>query len=199
MGLRDEKKVNKGVIETRTGSTAISLMEEGLKKAERETQNAMYVLGKKVFETEMDDPGSRYLADIQAVKSCYEKEKLWQLYRLSLEDKTKCDSCGAIIPLDSLFCNKCAASVPQRDFSVIGISSIGSVAQPNPSKKCPNCGNSVPEDMIFCEKCGIKVKEDSRTLSNTVDKINKSVCPKCRAKLVEGAMFCEKCGTRIVN
>lgn len=194
MGLLNEKKPIRGVAENHTASASIFQAEEGFKNAEKATQDAMLALGKKVYETEKEDAGSKYLSEIQSIKNFVEKENLWQLYRLSLEDKTRCDSCGAIITSDSLFCNKCAASVPSRDFSAIGISLTGTT---DIQKKCPNCGHPVPEGMIFCEKCGTKVNDNSEMSIITADNAKKNVCPQCGAELVEGAMFCEKCGKKL--
>ncbi len=197
MGLLNEMKLVKGVAANQTVSAPVSHAEEGFRNAEMATQNALLALGKKVYETEKDDAGSKYLADIQSINSFAEKENLWQLYRLSLEGKTRCDSCGAIITSDSLFCNKCAASVPARDFSAIGISLAGPAAASDHNKKCPNCGHPVPEDMMFCEKCGTKVGDNSQRSVDADSSANKDSCPKCGAKLIVDAAFCEKCGERL--
>lgn len=137
-------------------SSAIIQADQNCKAAEDAVKEAIQFLGKKYFEANQDNKESEFYTQISNVKECIEKEKLWHLYRLSLEDKTQCDNCSAIITADSVFCNKCGTSIKPRDYSIIGLSQI----QPNnniSSDVCPSCGNPLVAGAMFCEKCGCKV------------------------------------------
>ena len=136
--------------------SAIFQADQSCKAAEDAVKEAVQSLGRMYFEANQDNAESEFYSQISNVKECIEKEKIWHLYRLSLEDKTQCDSCGAVITADSAFCNKCGAGIKPRDFSVIGISQM----QPNnntSSGVCPSCGSPFVAGAMFCEKCGCKV------------------------------------------
>ncbi len=198
MGLLGEKKQNNAHSENQATSTIIQDAEARCISAGQETQKALLALGNRVFDAEKDDSSSAYLAEIAIVKECMENEKLHELYRLSLEGKTKCDSCGAIITADSIFCNKCAAKVPERDFSVIGVVSKPQIkTQEIKTNACPQCGSTLSEGAAFCEKCGTKILSSTVMHESSFDSNNSKACPYCGATLTDGAAFCEKCGKRI--
>lgn len=197
MGILNDLKPNKtNTTDNNVVTPAVSQAQQGYENAEQDTLKAIQALGKAVYEAEKDNTASPFFANIKKIKECIEKEYLWQLYQLSLEGKTKCESCGAIITSDSIFCNKCAAKIPERDFSVIGMMSEFQTKEQN---VCPNCGCPLIDGAVFCEKCGTKILS-SFTVSESIsdNRTDNSICPKCGATLTEGAMFCEKCGTKLV-
>ncbi len=206
MGLVDDIKVNMSNLSGQpaknntvpAGSWGVTKAEQGFVNAQEATREAILALGKTVYEKEKDSKDSDYAEDIKAVGKCLENEKLWQLYRLSLDDKTMCDSCGAIITADSVFCNKCAASVPARDFSPIGIGSPAPADNQSNANVCPNCGTPLLDGAVFCEKCGTKVDASANQTAPASSVPSKpNACPKCGAPLVDGAVFCEKCGEKL--
>ena len=205
MGLIDDIKTNVHNLSGQTvanrtvpsGTWAATKAEQGFVKAQESTREALLLLGKTVYEKEKDNKGSAYAEDIKTLGECLEKEKLWHLYSLSLDEKTMCDSCGAVITADSVFCNKCGASVPERDFTAIGIGTTAPAEYQSNANVCPNCGQPLSEGAEFCEKCGTKISKSYDTPIVAESTARKDVCPKCGAPLVEGAEFCEKCGTKI--
>ena len=212
---------NTGNAPAQPSPAAIAKAEEGYRNAVKETQKAFWELGKRVFEAEKDKADSDYASDMAEIDKKVENEKLWQLYRLSLEDKTKCEKCGAIITSDSVFCNKCGASVPERDFSVIcpeepkaeepvqpvpPVTPVEPVLQrtfgPAPAapaqKVCQKCGSPLLDDALFCEQCGQRVGEAPGAPVPPPAPAGRGACPKCGALILPDAMFCEACGTKVV-
>lgn len=78
---------------------------------------------------------------IDIAKDYQEKRKL------VVQGMRKCEKCGNILALNSLFCNKCGERL--KSFF------------PEEEKKahvCPQCGTSYTEDAFFCISCGYKLK-----------------------------------------
>lgn len=198
MGLLAEKKQSNA----HSGNPATAALAQDAKarsgSVKQDTQNALLALGNRVFDAEKDDPSSVYCSEIAIVRECKEKEKLHELYQLSLEGKTKCDSCGAIITADSIFCNKCAAKVPERDFSAIGVvSKPQSKTREVETNVCPQCGSSLSKGALFCEKCGTKILSSAVTGETSLGLNKSKSCPYCGTALTDGAAFCENCGKKI--
>ncbi len=156
MGLRDlipNTTMNQTNASTATPvSPQAAQAEQNHKAAAEAIKNAVYALGQKYFEANKDKETADFYDEVVAFKECMEKEELWHQYRLSLDGKTLCEHCGAIITSDSAFCNKCGGTIAERDFSSIGMN-----AQPDAApatKTCPACGTPVTEGAMFCEKCG---------------------------------------------
>ena len=156
MGLFEGRQPVQGNVTDQGPSIAVLQADQSCKAAKDAVKEAIQALGGMYFEANQNNEESEFYSQIAKVKECMEKEKLWHLYRLSLEGKTQCDSCGAIITADSAFCNKCGAGIESRDFSLIGISQIQSDNNMS-SNVCPSCGSPLVSGAIFCEKCGYKV------------------------------------------
>lgn len=206
MGLIDDLKTNVNNMNGKTsgnntvpsGSWATTKAEQGFAKAQESTKEALLSLAKTVYENEKDNKDSAYAEDIKILGDCLEKEKLWQLYSLSLDEKTMCESCGAVITADSVFCNKCGASVPERDFTAIGIGLTAPAEDRSNANVCPKCGASLAAGAEFCEKCGTKIEGASgQTGDVAASQTKQNVCPRCGASLLEDAVFCEKCGAKL--
>ena len=181
--------------------------ENGYRNACIATKDAIHSLGMTVYEAEKEKSESPYLEKIKEIKERIENENLWQLYELSLDGKTRCDNCGAVITSDSVFCNKCGSSVSKIDFSQIGISAPVTGDSNINQMSCPSCGHPISEGMAFCEKCGARINqgnaasEDKTTayqMTASSTQASMSVCPSCGSPLMDGAMFCEKCGTKLI-
>ena len=206
MEMKSIKEIKGMISDRRTGEekqvqnipSEIAKAEDGYRSACLASRDAIRELGRAVYEAEKDISGSQYRVNIEKIAQSFENEKLWQLYGLSIEGKTLCESCGSVITSDSAFCNKCGATVPQWDFSaIIGDAPMQETA--TTTGMYPNCGSPLPDGAVFCEKCGTKIEATSRadTASNEATVAQKNVCPTCGAPLVDGAVFCEKCGTKI--
>ena len=156
MGLFEGRQSMQGNVTDQGPSIAVLQADQSCKAAKDAVKEAIQALGGMYFEANQNNEESEFYDQIAKVKKCKEKEKLLHLYRLSLEGKTQCDSCGAIVTADSAFCNKCGADIKPRDFSFIGISQMQSNNNMS-SNVCPSCGSPLVVDALFCEKCGYKI------------------------------------------
>ena len=197
MGILDDLKKNFSVNNESSVSPEIRKAEESCRKAEEAKNEALQALGMAVFETDKDETSSKYTEEIKTIQKRIEEEKLWLQYRLNLEGKVRCDSCGAVITSDSAFCNKCGSPIPAKDFSSLGVyapvqsESSGNIV-------CPKCGSTMQQGIAFCMKCGTKLDGTGDNASPVVESHrNNNTCPQCGAPLIEGAIFCEKCGKRL--
>ena len=197
MGFWDDKP-NSAIEESQISSFDSAKVVAKARQNDEKIREAYLALGKAVYEAEKENVDSKYFREIREIIKYQDTEALWDLYKLSLEGKTKCDSCSAIITSDSAFCNKCGAKVPERDFSALDIEGQFSSDDSGDKKVCPNCGKPLPEGAVFCEKCGTRIAATESGSSDSSNKmVDKSVCPKCGAPLVAEAAFCEKCGEKI--
>lgn len=158
LDLKGKTNTNQNDSSAQNTESLIREAELNLGKAAEDTRAAIYELGQKYFEANRDKGDSEYKDCIGKIESLLEKEELWKLYRLDIEGKTKCDSCGAIITSDSAFCNKCGKPIAARDFSILGINKTDQVEKQEESSVCPSCGASLVDGAMFCEKCGTKIR-----------------------------------------
>ena len=135
---------------------SMAALEKKCSEASAATENAIMTLGRDYYEETKDSPDPKFSEKIEKIKTCMATEKLLSQYKLSLEGKMLCDSCGATITSDSVFCNKCGASVSLPDFSSIDIGDFREKA-PDGQRFCPNCGAPFLSDAVFCERCGQKL------------------------------------------
>lgn len=115
MGLFETIQSVKGNVTNQAPSPDISQADQRCKAAEDAVNEAIQNLGRMYFETNQNNTESEFYGQVSNVKECIEKAKLCYLYRLNLEDKTQCDSCGAIITADSAFCEKCGCKLSGGD------------------------------------------------------------------------------------
>lgn len=156
MGIFETKQPMPVSVPNQGSSPAIYQADQSCMAAKNAVKEAVQTLGKMYYEANQNNIESEFYGQISNVKECMEKEKLWQLYRLSLEDKTQCDSCNAIITGDSAFCNKCGATIKPKDFSIIGM--VPAQSNNNISSNiCPSCRTQIAAGALFCKNCGYKL------------------------------------------
>lgn len=154
VGVFDGKRQMQEV--TTTQSPEIIRADTVCYEANQAVKNAIQELGKAYFEANKNNSESEYFARVKQIQKCMDNEKLCHQYRLSLEGKTQCEKCGAVITSDSAFCNKCGSTMTQWDFSSLtgGVFQMGSASNIG---LCPTCGKPLAAGAAFCEVCGTKV------------------------------------------
>lgn len=90
---------------------------------------------------------SRYLAKVPNDSNARKAlEIVKQKMRGMKPQITACDSCGALMDNDQIFCNTCGAAK-------------GKATRKGGKKICFNCGSVFPGDSIFCTNCGNKLDD----------------------------------------
>lgn len=88
-----------------------------------------------IYETSMQELEKM---DVEAVN--LEKRKL------AVQGLRKCEHCGHILELDSVFCNKCGQKLEELF--------TGTPQNPN---VCNKCGKAYADGAVFCTNCGNKL------------------------------------------
>ena len=163
------------------------------KATEKLIDDAIMELGRLCLERNLDTPEAEYAEQIKAIKDLQDRKFLLDRYQDKLQGNVKCEKCGAIVPPDSMFCNKCGEKLPEYDFSSL---EIKEGVEPVSEEKtdgtlCPSCGAAIAPGTKFCEKCGTKI-DLTQDNSGTAP-----VCPSCGAPVADGMSFCEKCGAKV--
>jgi predicted amidophosphoribosyltransferase len=89
------------------------------------------------------------MAEITALLAQIEEsnEKIKQL-----KGVTKCENCGADVPVDAAFCNNCGTKVVKP----VAAPAV-EAASVSDQRLCPTCGQPVGKDNMFCNNCGAKL------------------------------------------
>ena len=115
-------------------------------KAKR--SRAIMKLGSMIYEENKskDMSGTPY-ADLYTEITEADKDLVMlEKRRLASMGLRKCESCGAELPIDSVFCNKCGTKQGELETEVIMA-----------SHTCPNCGERLEDGDAFCTSCGYKL------------------------------------------
>lgn len=91
--------------------------------------------------------------------------------------KKICSNCGALNPLDELFCVNCGFKLDVEE----------------QKKYCPNCGAEKPENNTFCMRCQWSFD------GTAPDDADKWICSKCYGENNGTNKFCVSCGAKRVS
>lgn len=67
---------------------------------------------------------------------------------LALKGSIVCETCKNMLPLGSLYCNRCGAQQTELDYEVMSVLKY---------KMCPQCGDVFGLENKFCGRCGIGI------------------------------------------
>lgn len=166
--------------------------------------------GKMVTSDNTPTPAPTYVeADDYDVRPATVTGEAVNLYgvgaSMTPSETSKCPSCGASVPITSVFCNRCGASVADlHEHRVVQ------------RKVCPQCGRPNSLESHYCSYCftsladaateDMQVVHDTQHLGEvTVRQVmlqnpdgKKLLCPNCGALNDKGEDFCESCGLKLV-
>ena len=91
--------------------------------------------------------GTIYEEKIKEIEKIEDDVIILEKRKLAAQGLRKCESCGNVLVLDSLFCNKCGDK----------LAPVFTATEENPYI-CSNCGASYEENALFCKSCGNKLK-----------------------------------------
>ena len=105
-------------------------------------------LGEKFYDDNRDKDmsGTEYSGMFIAINEAENDLVMLEKRRLASVGLRKCESCGAELPINSSFCNKCGARQGELESAVVRASHI-----------CPKCGSRLEDGDEFCVSCGYKL------------------------------------------
>lgn len=91
--------------------------------------------------------GTIYAENMKELKSLEQETVFLEKKKLAVQGLRKCEKCGNILVLDSVFCNKCGEKLGE----------LFPAAEPV-AKVCAQCGAPYEADAAFCTNCGNKLQ-----------------------------------------
>jgi len=122
--------------------------EEKLRELKAEKVRIIRQIGETFYELNKsnDMAGTAYEQFFSDMDRNLKNVEITEKQQLASQGFRKCESCGAQLPLDSVFCNKCGAKQEELEKEVV-------IA----GKVCPKCGAELEDGDLFCLKCGYKL------------------------------------------
>jgi len=133
--------------------TEMEQIMENITKLEVEIQQKFFQLGQLYYEDhkENGNPEENYGTIIDSIRKLDLNRKEFYKNKLRLEGQMLCESCGAIIPYGSVYCNICGKKADEKQ----GRESVKMSAS---VEKCKMCGAELETGSLFCTSCGSKVE-----------------------------------------
>lgn len=134
------------------------------------------------------------------------RHELTEVYGGSADptETTVCPECGETLPLTSIFCHKCGASISQLSQHKVVKRKI-----------CPHCGQFNSTDSAYCSYCFCTLADAQVTQMQVVHEVKnlgdvivketmlddgsgkRKVCPNCGALNPANEVFCVSCGLKL--
>lgn len=116
-----------------------------------------------------------------------------------LKGQQICDSCGAQVSLDSVFCPKCGAKMPEQP--VEEPEEEIEVTTEEPEEEALANEDTEEGAACECEACGCAQEEAPAEADEDIPQADESesplFCKLCGSELPESAVFCPKCGRKL--
>lgn len=161
----------------------ITQCEQQLEQIEQQKRECYLDIGRlyaqrAAAKEETGTPYEKLLIELDRLEA---DKELLEKRKLAIQNLRKCEKCGNILSLDSVFCNKCGEKLEEITPEVLSSVPL-----------CPNCKAPIEEGGTFCIHCGAKLEQTVPKIMPTV-----SLCPSCKAPIEEGSTFCMNCGASI--
>jgi ribosomal protein L40E len=133
------------------GAAAGSAAEEFEKKLtelDRQRANLVQQIGQMFLEnhTVEELKGSPYEETVKTILAVDKEREFNEKRKLAVQGLRKCEKCGNVLVLDSIFCNKCGEKLEPLFTEEVSNGNI-----------CPQCGAAYEEGAMFCTSCGNKL------------------------------------------
>lgn len=152
MGLFDVKKETPIVNQPEVKEpTKVAELDNQLQELAMRNNDVIMQIGKTFVEQNdaADVKGTPYEAMLLELKEIANEKDILEKRKLAVQGLRKCEKCGNVLTLDSLFCNKCGEKLEELFPEEVVQGNV-----------CRKCGTPYEEDAIFCASCGNKLKEN---------------------------------------
>ncbi len=134
--------------------TEMERMDANIAQVEAEIQQRYYQIGQMYYEEHKadEDKGDKYSSIVESISKLELNRTGFQKNKLRLQGQMMCESCGAIIPYGSVFCNICGQRADEKQEGGAVVSNT------SPGRRCAVCGAAMDADSMFCTSCGSKAE-----------------------------------------
>lgn len=159
--------------------------DQQLKQLDEQIMDCLVAIGslyasKTTVEQAAGTPYEEMLTELDRIEA---RRELLEKRKLAIQNQRKCEKCGAVLNLDSVFCNKCGEKLEAIAPEVLTDAPL-----------CPNCKQPIEEGSTFCTHCGASVEGEAEAQSASV---GGNVCPSCGAVCDVADAFCINCGAKL--
>lgn len=156
-----------------------------LRQLEEQRRDCLVEIGRlyarrTTVEQAAGTPYEEMLTELDRIET---RSWLLEKRRLAIQNQRKCEKCGAILNLDSAFCNKCGEKLEEIAPEVLTDEPL-----------CPNCKQPIEEGSTFCTHCGASIEGAAEAQRASM---GGNVCPSCGAPCDAADAFCINCGARL--
>jgi len=115
---------------------------------EKKKEDVIHKIGQTYVEnnTTQNAAGTVYEPFMKELDKIQEDTIILEKRKLAVQGLRKCEKCGNVLVLDSVFCNKCGEKLEE----------LFVPTEQNPNI-CTKCGATFEEDAAFCTSCGNKL------------------------------------------
>lgn len=132
--------------------TDVAQLNNAISNKEKQISQLFLRLGQAYYEKHKNEDAAEEQELISEISALYaeifqNREKIKQI-----KGVTKCEACGADVPLHAAFCSACGAKVAPA-----------AAEQSKTGRECPVCHAVVPAEDLFCSNCGTKMEHPQET------------------------------------
>ncbi len=119
-----------------------------LAQLERKKKEVIYRIGERyaACNTAEKTVGTPYEEDMMELQNIAQETENTEKRKLAVQGLRRCEKCGNILVIESVFCNKCGEKLEALQLETAG-----------GKNTCPNCGSAYEEGNAFCTTCGAKL------------------------------------------
>ncbi len=110
---------------------------------EKKINNTYLQIGKLYVALHPHDYESDFGTMVDAIIASQDRIKAMKQQIMDLKGVTRCENCGAEVPVNTAFCSSCGKPMPKRE----------PVVDEN-HMRCDKCGSIIEKGVRFCTNCG---------------------------------------------
>ncbi len=139
-----------GISQQTKNMADVAKLNSAINDKKKQITAAFTALGEAYYNAHKGDVDGEFGQQVFSIGRLYDEIAAAEDEIKTIKGVTKCERCGADIPLNAGFCSSCGAPAPRQ------------ASQPAPAPEaqprlCPNCQRPVPAGNKFCTSCGTKI------------------------------------------
>lgn len=149
-------KAGQGVAQTTKNVADKMKLSNAISDEKRDIERLYCAIGQKYFEGHADDADPALAELVEGVKAANARIAEYNEQLNKLKGVIVCQSCGAEVPANAVFCNMCGERIVRPEPEPVPVP----VVEPEPVTVCYVCGADLEPGAKFCTRCGTPVARD---------------------------------------